>query len=763
MIGNRVVRVEDPRLMTHGGTYVADVRHPLLAGAAHVVYVRSTVAHGALVGVDLDAARAMPGVVAVLAAADIGLTPTPSPFNPAFTESPLAIDRVRYVGQPVVAVVAETREQAVDAAEAVVVDVDPLPAVVGVDAALRGDVLLYPDAGSNVVVDGTWMGIPAPDPTLFDGCEVVVNARFVNQRLAPCPLEVRSAASAWGPDGRLHHWASSQLPQTVRDVLALIHGGADRVHVIVPDVGGGFGPRSGLYPEEVLLGSLAGAVGRPLRWTETRTESMLGLAHGRAQLHDVTIGGTRDGRVTAYRLDVVQDAGGVPGFGAVLPVILTRPMAQGVYDIARVECSVRSVVTTTTPTSGYRGAGRPEATAAIERAMDLFAAELDLDPVDLRRRNLLPPFTAPITTALGARYDSGDYAGALDAVLAHVDLAALRSEQRARRERADTRVLGIGVSTYVEITGASVPGSEPAEVAGMTVRADGTVQVRTGTSPHGQGHDTSWAMITADELGVAMDRVEVVHGDTDVVPVGGGTFGSRSTQQGGAAVQRAGTELVAMARALAAELLEASVDDVVLDRDAGWLHVAGSPASGFTWAELATRADAAGTPLVVETRFVAEGPTFPFGAHVAVVEVDLETGAVDLVRHVACDDAGHILNPVVAEGQVHGGIAQGAAQALWEAVVHDDDGNPLTANLADYPCPSAAELPRFEVVPHETPTPFNPLGAKGIGESGTIGATPAVQSAVVDALAHLGVRHLDMPATPERVWQAIREAAAALV
>ena len=759
ILGNRVQRVEDPALLTVGGTYVADVRDPLLEGAAHVAFVRSPVAHGTLLGIDTSEAAAMPGVVAVLTAPDLGRAPQPNAFNPGIATAPLALDRVRFVGEPIAVVVAETHAQAVDAAEAVVADIDPLPAVIGVEAALGDETLLYPDLGSNLAFDGSWMGVPPPTDDLFDGCEVVVRGRFLNQRLAPCPIEGRAAACAWSPDGRLHQWATSQIPHMLRDVLGQIYGGPDRVRVIVRDMGGGFGPKSGMHPEELMLGGLAAAIGRPLRWTESRSESMVGLCHGRGQLHEIAIGGTADGRVLAYRLDITQDAGAIPGFGALIPMMLTRPMACGVYDIPRVECTARSVVTNTTPVAAYRGAGRPEATAAIERAMDLFAAELGLDPVAVRRRNLIPPFATERATSIGTVYDCGAYESALDAALEHAGYDTLRKEQLARRERGDALQLGIGVSCYVEVTGNSATAGEKSEGARLTVGDDGIVTVYTGTSPHGQGHDTSWAMIAADELGVPMDAVRVVHGDTDLVPVGGGTYGSRGARQGGAAVQQASVELVTQAATFAADLLEAATGDVVLTD--GRFHVAGTPAWSVSWADVATHALSVGTPLDVEARFVAANATYPFGAHVAVVEVDVETGDARPVRLIACDDAGRILNPLIGEGQLHGGIAQGVAQALLEQVVYDADGNPQTSNFATYTVISAAELPMFEIVEHETPTPVNPLGAKGIGESGTIGSTPAVQSAVVDALAHLGVRHVEMPCTPERVWRAIREAASA--
>jgi carbon-monoxide dehydrogenase large subunit len=482
---------------------------------------------------------------------------------------------------------------------------------------------------------------------------------------------------------------------------------------------------------------------------------MVSLYHGRAQVQRITIGGTRDGKVLAYRLHVFQDAGGWVDMGAILAPFMTRPMSSGVYAIPTIECQTTSVVTNTAPTTAYRGAGRPEAAAAIERAMDLFAGELGLDPADVRRTNLIGAFGEPHTTVIGQTYDVGNYPAALDKVLAAAGYTELRAEQARRRQTDDPVQLGIGVSCYVEITGGVPPLSEAAKIE---LTDDGGAVVYTGTSPHGQGHLTSWSMIAAEETGIDMDKIDLRWGDTDLVPVGGGTMGSRSLQQGGAAVQQASIELVAKAKDLAAKLLEADVEDVVLDKDAGAFHVAGTPAVARTWADLAVAAKQEGTGLGVDTVFEAGGATFPFGAHVAVVEVDTDTGQVRHLRHVALDDAGRVLNPLILEGQIHGGIAQGTAQALLEEFRYDDDGNPVTGNFADYAFPSAAELPSFEVIHMETPTPINPLGAKGIGESGTIGSTPAVQSAVCDALRTLGVRHVDMPTTGERVWQAIQAA-----
>ncbi|MET0460205.1 MAG: molybdopterin cofactor-binding domain-containing protein, partial [Ilumatobacteraceae bacterium] len=532
---------------------------------------------------------------------------------------------------------------------------------------------------------------------------------------------------------------------------------AAQVRIITPDVGGGFGAKISTYPEEMVLGPVAKLVGRPVRWQETRSESMMALGHGRAQVQHVTVGGSRDGKVTHYRLHVIQDAGAFCDMGAILAPFMTRPMSSGVYAIPHIECRTTSVVTNTTPTTAYRGAGRPEATAAIERSMDLFALELGLDPADVRRTNLIAPFDEPHTTVIGQTYDVGDYVGALDKVLEASGYTELRAEQQRRRDAGDPVALGIGISTYVEITGGVPPMGEAAKIE---ILDDGRAVIYTGTSPHGQGHDTSWSMIASAQTGIPIDQIELVWGDTDLVPAGGGTMGSRSLQQGGAAVDKAAIELVEAAKKLAASSLEAAESDIVLDIEAGAFHVAGTPAVSRSWADLAGVAAAGGEQLLIETRFEAASATFPFGAHVAVVEVDVETGQVRHIRHVACDDAGRVINPLILEGQIHGGVAQGAAQALLEEVRYDEDGNPVTSNLADYGMISAAELPSFEIVHMETPTHVNPLGAKGIGESGTIGSTPAVQSAVVDALSHLGVRHVDMPATAERVWQAIQAAKA---
>jgi len=758
ILGNRVLRKEDPKFLTSGGVYVDDMVDDRLAGAAHVHYVRSPIAHGNILSIDTDEAASMPGVIAVHTAHSLGLEPSPAAFNPLVARTLLASAKVRYVGEPIAVVVAETPQQAADAAETVFADIDFLPALVDPESAMAEvENLIYPEVGSNVVFDTTALGLPenSPKEEFFQGCEVVVDGRFLNQRVAPCPLEVRGAAAAW-VNGRLHQWLSTQHSQGAKTPTAGVNGIAeDDVRIIAPDVGGGFGAKIGIYPEELLLGPLAKAVGRPVRWRETRSESMMALGHGRAQVQHITIGGTNDGAVTHLQLHAIQDSGGFADMGTILAPFMTRPMMSGVYAIPNIEARTTSVVTNTTPTVAYRGAGRPEATAAIERAMDMFAHEVRMDPAEVRRKNLIPAFNEPHTTAIGQTYDVGNYEAALDKALEAAGYADLRAEQAARRERGDEVLLGVGVSVYVEITGGVDPKQENAKIE---VHDDGSAMVYTGTSPHGQGHDTAWSMIASEQTGIPMDQITLVWGDTDLVPVGGGTMGSRSLQQGGVAVNEASIELVDSAKKIAANLLEADEADVVLDTTSGSFHVAGTPAVSKTWADLAVAAKSDGDQLMADTTFVAEMASFPFGAHVAVVEVDAGTGRVELKRQVACDDAGRVINPLLLDGQIHGGIAQGAAQALIEEVRYDGDGNPVTSNLADYGMISMAELPSFEVVHMETPTFVNPLGAKGIGESGTIGSTPAIQSAVVDALSHLGVRHVDMPATAERVWQAISAA-----
>jgi len=751
ILGNRVLRKEDPRFLTGKGLYVENLP---LEGALAVTFLRSPHAHARIAGVDTSA---VPSTVTVFTGADIDAPPFGPPPFPGFENVPgrplVATDVVRFVGEIVAIVVAESRTAGVDASELIVVDYEPLPVVASPDEAVKDETIVHPSMGTNVACGS---GSPEHDENLFAECEVVVKGTANSQRMAPCPLEPRSAAAEIGADGRLTAWLSTQTPHQDKMVLAGILGfDPAEVRVIGPDVGGGFGAKM-LGVEELLLGWLARKVGKPVRWTETRSESMVALPHGRAQRADFTIGGTRDGKILAYRLDVLQDSGAYPALGAFLPN-LTALMSSGVYAIPKIEFEGRSVVTNTTPISAFRGAGRPEATQAIERAIDVFAAEIGMDPADVRRANFIPNDAFPYQTVVGAPYDIGDYGGALELALRAAGIDDLRAEQKKRRDAGGAKQLGIGLSTYVEITN----GIHETEFGEVEITDDGGAIVYTGSFSHGQGHETTFAMIAAERLGLPIEKVTVVKGDTDEVEKGTGTYGSKSTQIGGMAARGAADDVVELAKKLVGEYLEASPDDIVLDTAEGKLHVAGAPSRALAWSELASRASGDGRlgELRAKHEFTAV-PTFPFGAHVAVVEVDTETGRVELQRLVAVDDAGTLINPLIAAGQVHGGVATGVAQALYENYVYDADGNPLSNTFAGYGFPSAAELPSWEVVEMETPTPVNALGAKGIGESGTIGATPAVQNAVVDALAPYGVRHVPMPANGENVWRALQEAKA---
>jgi carbon-monoxide dehydrogenase large subunit len=766
ILGTRVIRTEDPRLLTSGGVYVDDLREPELTGAVRATFVRSPVAHALIAGIDAADAFAQPGVVAVLTAADMSDLPAPPPPEPlpegapppegpmplggVWAEPLLAVDRVRFVGEPVALVLTDRTYQGEDAAELVSVDYEQLPAVPSIDAALAGETLLFPEAGTNVCTRG---GGDISDDSIFDGCEVVVEGDVVNQRVACLPMEGRSTAAAWS-NGKLTVWASTQNAQLARLILTGVGLPPDAIRVVAPDVGGGFGAKIGVDRESIIIAWAAKRTGRPVRWTETRSENLVAMTQGRAQRHHVKLGGSRDGHIQAYRLDVIQDTGAYCRMSGFLPM-LTNLMAPGVYDIPAVQAAYKVVVTDGTPIAAYRGAGRPEAAATIERVVDWYAAEAGVDPAVVRKLNFIRPEQFPFVTKTGAPYDTGEYESALDKVLDAAGYASLRAEQQRRRDAGETRQLGIGLASYVEITAADAGAGETAKVE---VHGDGTATVYTGSSSHGQGHHTAYAMLVTAELGIPMDKVEVIHGDTDLIPDGVGTYASRSLQLGGSAVQKAAIEVKDEAGRKAAELFEAAEADVVLDTETGSWHIAGDPDKSLSWSQVASAADQG--LIVANVRFTADRPTFPFGTHLSLVEVDVETGKVTLLRHVTADDAGPALNPVLLDGQRHGGIAQGAAQALCEEILYDDDGNPLTSTLADYAAITAAELPSFELLVSETPTPVNPLGVKGIGEAGTIGATPAVHNAVIDAVSYLGVRHIDMPMTPERVWTAIQKASA---
>ena len=749
--GTAVKRREDDHLLRGSAAFVADLEFD---NAAYVHYLTSTSAHAELRSVDVSSARSMPGVINIFTNSDLDIGPYPS-ANPIFDEAMirplLAHQRVRFVGEPIAAIVADSPASARDAAELIEVDYAPLDAVVDPEKALDAEVLLFDNTTEgNVVCRMEAEGLLVD----FDSCEVVTEVRTVNNRLAPAPIETRVAAARWDDDGRLHCYNAGQGPHPVRAVIAsILEIDKEQLRVVSRDVGGSFGAKARPSPEEAILGWIARQVQRPVIWVPSRSDDMVGLGHGRGQIQYCRIGGTKEGKILAYHLHVVQEAGAYPAGGAGLPAN-ARAMLTGCYDIPSVGFSAVSVVTNTTPTGAYRGAGRPEAAAAIERAVDAFALQIGMDPAEVRRRNFLQPTDFPLITKTGSAYDSGAYEASLDAAISASDYEGLRDEQARRRSSDNTQLLGIGLASYVERTA----GAGRSEYGGIELLAGGKLRARTGSTPYGQGHETAWAMLIADATGVAMADIEVVYGDTDQVPQGGITGGSRSVQLAGSAIWESSLALVEHAKKIAAELLEASESDLSLDTGDGRFHVLGTPAIGVSWAEIAEflEPNSSGPRLLhAEDVFDSEGPTFPFGTHIAVVEVDTETGAVHLSRLVACDDAGVILNPLLADGQVHGGLAQGAAQALIEEFRYDPDGNPLTSNFADYPVISATELPMFERVVLETPTHINPLGAKGIGESGTVGATPAIQNAVIDALSHLGVQHIDMPLTPERIWQTI--------
>ncbi len=745
LLGQSVLRVEDPDLLTGRARFVDDLRVPETAFAA---FVRSPVAHAVVRGIDTRGAAEGPGVLAVLTGEDLGDRPVPAyvTITDKAARPALARRRVRYVGDPVAMVVAETRAQAVDALERVDVDYDPLPAVAGMEEALAPGAPGQFDAlPGNVAAHA-----PSRDDDPLAGAAHVVRVRLENRRLATSPIE--GHAVLVDPTGDvLTAWLATQQPHLARDHLAAYTGlEPARVRVIAPHVGGAFGGKAGIAVEHAAVAAAARRIGRPVAWTETRTEAMLSM-HGRGQVQYAELGLDADARITGLRLRVVGDCGAYAGFGGALAVGPTRTMAQGPYEIPRLGYAGIAALTNTAPVGALRGAGRPEAAALLERLMDVAADELGLAPEEIRRRNLIPPDAFPYRTRTGATYDVADFDLPLREALRIADVDAARAEQARRRAAGKPRQLGIGIAVYVEITGF---GGD--EFGSVRVHSDGTATLSSGASAHGQGHATSFAMIVADRLGIPLEDLRYEQSDTAHVRSGGGTGGSRSLQMAGNAVGQAADEVRAQALVVAARMLEAHADDVVLED--GAFSVQGVPGSGVGWTEVAAYAHEHDGGLGSETDFHQDGATFPFGAHVSVVEVDTETGRATPLRHVAVDDCGRVLNPLIVAGQQHGGAVQGISQALWEEFAYADDGTPLTTTFADYALPTAADTIALEVSSTETPTPLNPLGAKGIGESATIGATPAVQNAVVDAVRHLGVRHVDLPCTPQRVWRAMRAA-----
>ncbi len=739
--GQPILRAEDQALLQGTAAFTADISDPLLEGSLYAAFVRSPVAAGTVDHIDASDAKDMPGVVATLTGADFpDLAPYALPLGDHYAQPLLPQTAIGFAGQALAVVVAETAAQAADATEAVQVDVSAVePMLDLVEAAASRPV-------GEVTVSCEH------DQTRFDA-EVVITLTQMSPRQLPTPIEGRSVAAVEA-DGRLLLWSATQTPHAFRQNLAkLFELETSDIRVIAPAVGGGFGGKVSRTAEEYLVPVLARMLGRPVRWNETRSEYFATATQGRGELFTITLAGDRDGNIAALRGDMIKDAGAYPLVGVMLPGGYTAKVANGCYDIGHVEFGSVAAMTNRPPTSAYRGAGRSPYIGALERTIDRFAHEVGMDPAEIRRRNLIRPEQMPYETPTGARYDEADYPGDLSRVLDAVGYSELREAQAQRRSGGAAVQMGIGISCYNHMTTGG-----GGEEAAVTVHDDGSAVVVTGTTSQGHGHQTTWAQIAADVLHIDTARITVVEGDTDAIATGVGAVGSRSLQTAGMAIHRASTELMDQARALAAEQLEASVGDIVSAADGSGFHVVGTPARAVTWADVIDQGPA--DEMTCGDFYDTEGRnTFPSGAHVAVVEVDTETGMTRLVRFVGVDDAGTLVNPMIVEGQLHGGIASAIGQVLGEVVIHDDAGNQVSGSLMDYPIPTADQLPSFELIASQTPSSFNALGFKGVGESGTVGATAAVHNAVVDAVSHLGVLHLDLPCTPERVWEAIRSAA----
>jgi carbon-monoxide dehydrogenase large subunit len=772
LVGTPIKRREDPRLITGQATYVDDIK---LAGMLYMAILRSPYGHARIRSINTEAAKQAPGVVAVYTAQDlkgvVGNIPVAAPLPPHITNGmgrrgPLAEGKVRFYGDPVAVVIAESRYGARDALDLIEVDYEPLPAVVDPEKAAQPDApLLYEEFGTNVAASVR----PPTDEidrvfaeTQANG-GIVVKQRMVNQRLAPSPMETRGVVAEFRKaDRTLTIWSSSQIPHLLRNYLAEQLGlPQHQVRVIVPEVGGGFGCKLNIYPEEALAAFAAMKTGHPVKWIEDRSENLAVTIHGRDQINYVEVAATREGKITGLKVHVVSDLGAyLQFFTDVIAIAFTLPMICGCYDIPVAYGSCDIVFTNKAPTDAYRGAGRPEAAYIAERAVDLVAHALGKDPAEVRMINFVKPEQFPHKMATGTVYDSGNYQLALEKAMQLIGYQQLRAEQA--QKRAQGKLMGIGISSYVEICGIGPKGLTPFglyESARVRVDQSGDVLIYTGASPHGQGEETTFAQIAADEFGIPIERVLVLHGDTDSTPEGRGTYGSRTTAVGGTAVYNAVQKLKEKMKQIAAHMLEASPADVTLED--GKFSVAGAPQKAVTFAEVAAAANFSNTlppgiepGLETTVFFEPEACTFPFGTHICVVEIDKDTGEVHLRRYVAVDDCGRQLNPLLVAGQIHGGIVQGVGQALFEGVVYDENGQLLTSTFMDYAMPLASELPPFELDHTVTPTPYNPLGVKGVGEAGTIAATPAVAGAVADAL---GLPHVDIPFTPERIWRIIQQ------
>ena len=778
IFGSGIRRREDPRLITGGSVYTDDVSLP---GMVHAAILRSPHAHARIAGVDTAAAAAAPGVIAVYTGADVEgvLAPIPCAWLPpesdvkAVAHPAIAKDVVRYQGDAVAVVVADTRYQAEDALELINVAYEPLPAVVNPAAAMEaGAPQLHDDAPNNQAFH--WVATGGDPDAAFAAADVIVSDTIVQQRLVPNAMEPRSAVANWLRSmGELTLWSTSQNPHIARFLASLITGVPEhKIRVIATEVGGGFGSKIPVYADEMIAAFCAMKLNRPVKWTETRSENFLATIHGRDHVEKVEMAASRDGKITGVRSVVHAGMGAYLSTAAPgVPTILHGLMYSGPYTLDATRADIYGVFTNTTPVDAYRGAGRPEATFLLERLMDLAAAELGLDPVEIRRRNLIPKFDSGYEVVTSLSYDSGDYAAALDLALDRAGYAGLREEQAAARERG--HYIGIGVSAYCEICGLG-----PSQVAGavgfggglwesavVRFHPSGKVNAYVGVSPHGQGEETTFAQIVSEALGVPVDDVEIIHGDTDNTPMGWGTYGSRTTAVGAGALMLGLDKIKDKARALAAHLLEAAEADI--EYADGQFFVRGAPDQAKSIQEIALMANVAwnmpaGMEPGLEASAFYDPPNFvyPFGAHVAVVDVDPDNGHIELRRYVAVDDCGPQINPMIVEGQVHGGVVQGAGQALWEGAVYDDNGQLLTGSMQDYALPKAHMVPDIETLSSETPSPHNPLGVKGIGETGTIASTVTIYNAVIDALRPLGVTRLEMPLTPQRVWQAIQAAKA---
>ena len=763
IVGAKVIRKEDPNLLTGRGQFVDDIQ---LTGTTHMAFVRSTEAHALIKGIDVSAALECEGVIGAWTAADLELPPLPG--VPGLERPALAIDKVRFVGEAVAVVVAENKYAAADGTELVIVDYEPLGAVTSIEEATAEDApLLYEELGSNTVAE-----VPTEDDhqAIFDAAPHTETIKLVNNRCTAAPIETNACLADYGPAG-LTIWASFQAPHHLRNrISAWLDIPQDQCRVITPDVGGGFGQKINFTPEFFVAPVLSKILNRPVKYSQTRSEAMTSMYHGRAQEQEVSVAFDNEGKIQALKVFASQDMGGyADGTGMGMPV-LTTAMSAGCYVIPNVSIAWRNVLTNTTPIAAYRGAGRPEATYLIERAMDHIAYKLDMDPTEVRRRNYIPKDSFPYPTHSElAVYDSGNFEGALDELLNIMDYESLREEQAANRENSQKPLLGIGFSSWLEIAGFGPPGSLEGfghlgswESVQIRIQPDGSAIIYTGASPHGQGTVTTFAQIASEYLGIDYEKISVRHGDTATIPQGIGTMGSRQVAVGGEGVKNASLKIVENAKSIAAHKLEANPEDIeVAD---GSLFVKGTPSKNLTWAEVATfsfqRLELPETmdPGSLDTTILQEVPnfSFPSGAYACVIEIDRQTGDARIRDMYLVDDCGTVINPLLAEGQVHGGVAQGIAQALYEEFSYDENGQPTTATFIDYLMPGAPDLPSYISGRINTPNPNNSLGAKGIGESGSVGTPPAVMNAVVDAVRHLGVTHIDMPATPQKLWEILQ-------